>query len=435
MQVTVETTSKLGRKMVVEVPAESIDSEVEKRLKSMSKQVKLHGFRPGKVPLKLVKQRFGGQVQQEVLTEVLHSSYQEAVTQENLRPAGGPSIEPNVMGLGKGLMYTATFEVFPEIEIGDLESLEITKPVAEINEADIDQLIETLRKQRRTWKEVERSSQTGDQILVDFDGKIDGDAFEGGKGQNVAVELGAGQMLENFEGQLEGVAAGEKKTLDVVFPEDYPQEKLAGENASFEVEVKTVSESVLPNIDDELAMSFGVKQGGVSALRDEIRKNMGRELAQKSKLWIKEQVMEGLHKFNQVELPEAMVKEDIVRAREQMMKNMGMTDASKFPDKLFEEDARKRVALWLLVSEIVKAQDIKPDQYRVQQMLEEFAASYEDPQQIIGQYRGDKQAMAKVESMVIEEQVVDWVLSKARVKQEDMTFDQVMNSSIAEKKT
>ncbi|MCP4407418.1 MAG: trigger factor [Gammaproteobacteria bacterium] len=435
MQVTVETTSKLGRKMVVEVPAESIDSEVEKRLKSMSKQVKLHGFRPGKVPLKLVKQRFGSQVQQEVLTEVLHSSYQEAVTQENLRPAGGPSIEPNVMGLGKGLMYTATFEVFPEIEIGDLESMEITKPVAEINKADIDQLIETLRKQRRTWKEVERSSQTGDQIVVDFDGKIDGDAFEGGKGQDVAVELGAGQMLENFEGQLEGVAAGEKKTLDVIFPKDYPQEKLAGENASFEVEVKTVSEPVLPNIDDELAMSFGVKQGGVSALRDEIRKNMGRELEQKTKLWIKEQVMDGLHKFNQVELPEAMVKEDIVRAREQMMKNTGMTDASKFPDKLFEEDARKRVALWLLVSEIVKTQDIKPDQYRVQQMLEEFAASYEDPQQIIGQYRGDKQAMAKVESMVIEEQVVDWVLSKARVKQEDMTFDQVMNSSSAEKKT
>ncbi|MEN8132016.1 MAG: trigger factor [Pseudomonadota bacterium] len=434
MQVTVETTSKLGRKMIVEVPAESIDSEIEKRLKTMTKQVKLHGFRPGKVPFKLVKQRFGNQVQQEVLTEVLHSSYQQAVTQEKLRPVGGPSIEPNVMGLGKGLMYTATFEVLPEIEIVDIQSLEITKPAAEISEADINQLIETLRKQRRTWKEVDRSSQTGDQIVVDFDGKIDGNAFEGGKGQSVAVELGEGQMLKDFEDQLKGIVAGEKKTLDVVFPEDYPQQKLAGKNAAFEVEVKTVSEPVLPIIDDELAKSFGVKQGGVSALRNEIRKNMERELEQKTKLWIKEQVMEGLHKFNQVELPEAMVKEDIARAREQMMKNPGMTDASKFPDKLFEEDARKRVALWLLVSEIVKAQDIKPDQHRVQQMLEEFAASYEDPQQIIGQYRGDEQAMARVESMVIEEQVVDWVLSKARVKQQDMTYNQVMNSSIAEKK-
>lgn len=432
MQVTVETTSKLGRKMTVEVPAEHIDTEVEKRLKSMTKGVKLHGFRPGKVPLKLVKQHYGNRVQQEVLSEVLRSSYQDAVTQERLRPAGGPNIEPTVMGAGKGLTYVATFEVFPEVNLAETDGLEIVKPVVDVVEADVDKMLENLRNQRKTWKEVDRPAQQGDQVLVDFMGKVDNEPFEGGKGENVAIEIGEGRMLKEFEQQLMGVSSGEEKSLSLKFPENYRSEELAGKDAVFDVQVKTISEPVLPELDDELVKAFGVKTGGVEQFRKDVHANMERELGKKIAARIKDQVMEGLLKLNKVELPEALVREEIAEAREHMKKNLGIDDDSRFPDELFDKDARKRVALWLISTEIVKTQGIKPDQVKVQQVLEDIAADYDDPQQIINYYRGNKEAMSRVESMVIEEQIVEWVLSKARVKQESMSYDQVVNAGVAE---
>jgi trigger factor len=432
MQVTVEATSKLGRKMTVEVPAEHIDTEVEKRLKSMTKGVKLHGFRPGKVPFKLVKQHYGNRVQQEVLSEILQSSYRDAVTQEKLRPAGGPSIEPTVMGAGKGLTYIATFEVFPEVILAETDGLEIIKPVAEVVEADVDKMVENLRQQRKTWKEVDRPAQQGDQVLVDFVGEVDNEPFEGGKGENVAIEIGDGRMLKEFEDQLVGVISDEKKSISLKFPENYRSAELAGKDAVFNVQVKTISEPVLPEVDDELVKAYGVKTGGVDQFRKDVHANMEKELEKKSAAKVKDQVMEGLIKLNKVELPEALVKEEISEARKHMKKNLGIDDDSRFPDELFDQDARKRVALWLITTEIVKTQDLKPDQVKVQQLLEDISADYDEPQQIINYYRSNKEAMSRVESMVIEEQIVDWVLSKARVKQESMTYDQVVNSGVAE---
>jgi trigger factor len=432
MQVTVENTSALGRKMTVEVPAERIEPEVEKRLKSMTRDVKLHGFRPGKVPFRIVKQRFGDKVQREVLGEVLQSSYQQAVTQENLRPTGGPSIVPSVVESGKGLTYTATFEVFPEIELADIDGLEITRPVAEVTEADIDKTLDSLRKQRRTWNEVSRAAQPGDQLTIDFEGKIDGDAFEGGKAENFTLELGSGRMLKAFEDGLIGARDGEDVIIEMTFPEDYRPEDLAGKAATFAVKVKSISEPALPEVDDELARSYGVQSGGIPQFRDEIRSNMERELKQMIKSRLKEQVMDGLLERNQVELPESLVKEEVSRARKQMMENLGMNDHSKFPDVIFEENARKRVANWLLISETIKAHEIKLEEQRVEQMLQSIAASYEDPQQLINHYRSDRNAMSQIESMAMEEQIVEWVMDKAIVKDEDMSYDQVLNKGTTE---
>ena len=432
MHVTVEATSKLGRKMTVEVPAERIDSEIEKRLKSMTRNVKLHGFRPGKVPLRIVKQRFGNQVQKEVLGEVLQSSYQQAVSQEKLRPASGPSIVPKVAEAGKGLTYTATFEVFPEIKLADIGGLEIIRPVTEVTEGDIDKTLETLREQRRTWREVSRRAEKGDRVIVDYEGKIDGKTFEGGKAESTPIELGSGRMLNAFEDGLIGVQEGDDVSIELTFPEDYKPDKLAGKTANFDVKVKSVSQPVLPEVNEELAITFGVKSGGVSQFREEVRSNMERELKQMIKDRLKEQVMDGLLERNQIELPEALVKEEISRSKKLMMENLGMDDHSKFPDAMFEENARKRVALWLLMSETIKTHNIEPDREKVEQTLQNIAASYEDPQQLIRHYRGDPNAMSQIESMAMEEQFVEWVMERAIVKDENMSYDQVLNRGTTE---
>jgi trigger factor len=429
MQVSVESPSAIERKITVEVPAERIDQEVDQRLKSMVGRVRIDGFRPGKVPFKVVKQRYGQDVFNEVVGQVLQSTFQEAVTQEKLRPAGSPEIEAMEAEPGKPLNYTAKFEVYPEFDVGPVDALEITRPVAEIAESDMDKMIENLRQQRKEFEAVDRASQNGDRITIDYEGFIDGEAFEGGKAENAQIELGAGRLIESLESQLVGLNPGEEKTLDVVFPEDYHAEQLKGKTTQFKVKVNEVAEAKLPELTDEFIAQFGITEGGVDAFRDEVRKNMQRELDGAVSGRIKQQVMDGLFDSNDVPVPEALVKEEIQRMRQQTAQQMGAQgmDGSMFPDDLFEGEARKRVALGLIIGEIVRQNEIKLDRDKVDAKIKEFAASYEDPEQVEQFYRTNPQAMAGVEAMALEEQVVDWVLEKAKVSDEKTDFESLMN--------
>lgn len=427
MQVSVESTGKLERKLTIEVPSARIDNEVDKRLRSMAGRVRIAGFRPGKVPFKVVKQRYGKGVYQEVLGDVMQSSFAEAVAQEQLHPAGSPQIEAKAAEPGKSLEYVATFEIYPEFEVAPVDDLEISKPVAEITDEDVDNMLETLRSQRKTWETIDRPAQTGDRVTADFEGSLDGEAFEGGKGEGVQVVLGEGRLIEDFERQLHGFKEGEEKTLDVRFPDDYPTGTLAGKTTQFRVTVREVAEPRLPEVDDAFAEAFGIAEGGVDALRREVRANMERELAQAVKNRIKTQVMDGLYEKNALEVPRALVTEEIGRLRQQALASMGQQDPEQFPDKLFEQEAQRRVALGLIIAEMVKRHEITLDQGRLDAALQQTASTYEDPQQVVEYYRRNRQAMASLEAVVLEEQVVDWVTEHAKVSETKMSFDELMN--------
>ncbi|ANB01155.1 trigger factor [Ectothiorhodospira sp. BSL-9] len=431
MQVSVESLSNLERRMTVQVPAERIQEEVDRRLKSLVKRVRIDGFRPGKVPLKVVQKRYGEGVYQEVLGEILQSSYQEALAQESIIPAGTPDIEPQSMEAGQPLEYVATFEVFPEVQPADMSGAQIKRPQVEIAEADVDKVIESLRKQRREWVDVERPAAEGDQVVVDFKGTLDGEAFEGGEAEDVPIELGQGRMIKDFEDQLPGVTPGEEKTIEVNFPEDYPAEHLAGRTAEFALTVKKVQEASLPELNEEFAKAFGVEEGGIEKLREEVKSNMSREMGQAVKARVKDQVMDALLERNSVDLPSAIVQEEINRLREQTQARYGMNQegAPQLPDEQFKADAERRVGLGLVIREIVRQHDIKVDQDKVTAELEAMAAGYEDPQQVISYYRSNKQAMSGLEAMVLEQQVVEWVLSQCEVSDEPMSFDALMNPS------
>jgi trigger factor len=427
MQVSVESTGELERKLTIEVPSERIDGEVEKRLRSMAGQVRISGFRPGKVPFKVVKQRYGKGVYQEVLGDVLQRSFAEAVTQEQLHPAGSPQIEAKAAEPGKALEYVATFEIYPEFEVATVDDLEISKPVAEVSDADVDKMLETLRNQRKAWETVDRAAGDGDRLVIDFEGSLDGEPFEGGKGEGVPVVLGEGRLIADFEGQLAGLTAGESKTMDVNFPEDYPTESLAGKVAQFQVTAQEVAEARLPDLDESFAEAFGVTEGGVEALRREVRANLERELEQAVKNRIKTQVMDGLHARNAFEVPKALIGEEIARLRQQAMSSMGQQDAGRFPDSLFEQEAQRRVALGLIIAEMVKRHEIKLDADRLNEALQQMASTYEDPQQVVDYYRRNQQAMASLEAIVLEDQVVEWVVEHAKVSEQAMSFDELMN--------
>lgn len=433
MQVSVEATEGLERKLKVQVPADRIDSAVDERLQSLSKSVRLQGFRPGKVPMKVVRTRFGAQVRQEVIGEVIQSSFQDAVVQEKLRPAGLPQIEPLELDAGADFSYTAVFEVYPEFELAATDSLEIEKPVAEVADADIDDMIESLRKQRTDWEDVERAAEDGDQLTIDFLGRVDGEEFAGGKADNVPLVLGSGSMIPGFEDQLVGASAGDEKTIKVSFPEDYRAEHLAGKEAEFDVKVHAVKASKLPEIDDEFVKAFGVEEGGVEALRDDIRKNMSRELEQAVAGRVKQQAMDGLLSLNEIALPKALVQEEIGRLREniagQMPEGAGTDHLS---DELFSNDAERRVRLGLIIAEVIKSAELKADPEKVREYVENLAASYQEPQQVIDYYYGNRELLQNVEGLVLEQAVTDWVVENAKVSEVSTTFKEVMNPAPAE---
>ena len=430
MQVSVESTEGLERRVKVQLPAEKVNAAVEKRLQQLARTVRLDGFRPGKVPLSVVRRRFSGQARQEVFGDLVQSSYFEALAQEKLQPAGEPSIEPLDIPPEEGLGYVATIEVMPEVQLNDLGGVVIKRPKVEVTDEDLAAMIEKLRRQRMTWNEVERGAAEGDQVTINFKGFIDGEAFQGGSAEGVPLELGSNSMIEGFESGLIGATAGENRALDLKFPEDYRVETLAGKAATFEVDVVKVSEPNLPEVDEEFAKAFGVTEGGVDALHSEIRSNMERELAEKVRGLLKEQAMDALLKVNPIEVPGALIKQEAEALRRQTKANLaqsGQGSGMELPVSLFEDQAKRRVALGLLIAEVIRANEISLDEDRVRAKVEEFAQSYEKPQEVIDYYYGNKEQMAGVHNVVLEDQVVDWVLEQAQVEDKASGFEEVMN--------
>lgn len=428
MQVNVEQKEGLQRTVKVEIPAERIDDAVSERLQRLQRSVRLDGFRPGKVPARVVRDRFGSQVRQEVLGELIQSTFQEAVQQEELQPAGQPNFDTGEASVEKGsFKYEATFEVYPEVELAPLENIEVERPYAEVTEADIDTMIETLRDQQKKHEAVERAAANGDRVVIDFVGRIDGEAFQGGSGENTPVDLGEGRMIEGFEEQLVGASAGDERRVEVTFPENYGTAELAGKDAVFDVTVKSVQEGRLPEVDEEFIRGFGVESGSMDEMRDSLRRNMERELRQGLRTKVKQQVMEGLREHNPVDVPAAMVDEEIGRLREQMKQRMGgQMNADDLPAELFREEAQRRAHLGLVLAELVGQAQIQADPERVEAQIQEMASAYDEPEKVIQYYRQNPEMMQGVEAMAIEEQLVDHVLEHAKVTDAETDFDTIM---------
>lgn len=437
MQVSVEELGALERRLRVEIPEDKIAGEVESRLKNMTRTARIDGFRPGKVPLKLVQKRYGNQVRAEVIGETVRSSFYEAVTEKDLHPAGAPKIEPEKTEAGEGLTYTATFEVYPEVKPAAVDTLKIERPVCEVNETDVEQMIETLRKQQRQMQPVERAAAEGDALIVDFTGRVDGEVFEGGQAQDFQVEIGAKRLIPGFEEGLTGAGAGETKTLKLAFPEDYHKAELAGKPVEFEVTVKQVLAPELPELNDEFFKSFGVTEGGLEAFKAEVRKNMEREAEQTVRQRTKEAVMEALYEANSIDLPAALVEAEQDRLLEQAKNNLrqyGVTDEQLegMSKDTYADEARKRVALQLLVRELIQEQGFKAETGEVRELIEKNASGYELPEEIVNWYFADKSRLAEVEALVLEDKLVDWILSQASVTETPYTFDALMNKGQTE---
>jgi len=428
MQVSVESIGKLERRMQVQVPAERVSQEIATRLKNISRTARLNGFRPGKAPLKVIRQQFGSQIHREVIGELLQSSYAEAVTQKQLMPAGSPRIEPQSMDEGQDLKYVATFEVFPELVLQPMESLEVDRVTAEVTESDIDAMIERLRKQQMKYSAVNRGAANGDKVTIDFDGAIDGVAFAGGKGENVAIVLGEGRMLPELEQGLIGAGAGEKRDVTVNFPTDYRATELAGKSAIFATEIKTVEEPVLPEVDEEFCKAFGVTEGGLTKLREDVAANMRRELEQALRNRNKAAVMEKLYAANPTEVPNVLIEGQIRDMQVEAMRRAGTKDAAQAPPREpFIEPARRRVTLGLLLNDVIRKENLVVDRTRVNERLDEMVSAYGDAGAMKRAYMQNAEAMRQVESLALEDQAVDWILEHAKVREVKSTFKQLMN--------
>jgi len=424
MQVSVETVQGLEKRMTVEVPAEQVEQAVERRIQRIARSVRLDGFRPGKAPLRVVRQRFGDQARREAYGELIESSFQEAATQEKLRVVAQPKIELKDAD-GGALGYVATFEVMPEIVLSDLSGAVIKRPIATVEESDVDTMIESLRRQRTNWVEVERPAREGDTVQISFKGTVDGQAFPGGSADHVPLTLGSGSMIAGFESGLAGAAKGEVRTLEVIFPADYRVASLAGRPASFEVTVHRVNEPQLPELDAAFVRSFGVADGTVEGLRADVRANMERELEQRLEAALKERVMNLLMERNPLDVPSALVADEAQRLRDQAKGDLtraGHSSALELPLSLFQEQARKRVWLGLLVGEVIRSQSIKVDGERVRRKIDRLAESYEQPEDVVSRYYGNREALRPVENIVLEDQVSDWVVSRLQVEDEPTTF-------------
>jgi len=423
MEVSLENTGGLGRRLKVQVPAARVDDEVTSRLESMTRTVRLDGFRPGKVPLRVVKQKFGHQVRAEVIQQVLNSTLQEALAQENVRPAGDPSIEPIDSQPGEPFEYVATFEVFPEMSGPVNYGFKVDRPVVNIQESDINEMLENLRKQRATWTAVERAAQPGDQVSIDFEGSIDGEPFAGNKAENMPLVLGSNSMVPGFEEQLSGVSAGDEKSIELTFPGNYPGTEVAGKTATFKVKVHTVSEMELPELNDDFARAFGINEGGMDALKTEITGNMQRELKGLISSSLKSQVFAGLLENNPVEVPQQLVETESLELRGRKGSAAGDAGALR-------AEAERRVKLGVIVSEIVKQNQIQLDPERVREVVDSIAASYEKPEEVVQWYYGNQEMLSGVQSAVIEDQAVEWIMEHGGV---DVTDNQMSFSELVDK--
>ena len=434
MQVSIETTSGLERRLTVGVPAARIDSEVDVRLKKAATNVRLDGFRPGKVPMKVIRQRFGAGVRQEVLGEVMSQSFQEAVVQEKLRPAGQPSIEPKNLEAGKDLEYIATFEVFPDVEVADMAGFEVERVAAEVESSDIDTIIEVFRKEQGSLEEVERAAADGDTVNIDYTGTKDGEEFAGGSAEASDLELGSGSMIEGFESGVVGMSAGEEKTLALTFPEEYHSEDLKGAAVEFKVKVNSVKEQALAELDAELFTKYGVEDGGVDKFREEIGENMGRELKNAIQADVKQQVMDAvLAAHESLEIPQALLKQEIGAMRQQMMQQFGgmggqdLDLESLLPEDMFKDKAEPRVKLGLILSEMINTQELKADPEKVRSTIEEMASTYQDPEEVINYYYSNQEQLSSVESKVLEDQVVEKLLEGATIKESECSYQEAIS--------
>lgn len=428
MQVSVEAGEGLERRMKIDLPFEQIAVEVDKRLRQLARSVKLSGFRPGKVPMKVLRHRFEERVQMEVFGDLVQSCYADALAQESLRPAGLPRIEPEIDVQAQRAAFTAIFEVMPEFELAPLAERGIKRPVCELTDADLDRMIEQLRQQRKTWTAVERPCQRGDRVTVSFAGTLDGQAFAGGSATGLAIELGSGQMLPGFEDGLIGASVGEQRQLDLTFPVPYHVERLAGQAVRLDVTLETVSEPNLPDIDTEFAKSYGIVDGDVDRFMADVRANMEREMSQRIAASLKERVMDLLLEANPIDLPGALVETEMKALSERMSQN---GDGEKKPPSwLFEGMARRRVALGLILGRVIDENAIKLDTHRVRETIERMASTYERPQEVIDYYYSDRQRLGTVEAQTIEDQVVDLVMERVVVEDEAIAFADLANPSV-----
>jgi trigger factor len=426
MQVSVSATSGLERRMEVAVPADRITTAIEQRLKEISRTARLKGFRPGKAPLPVVRKQFGEQVRAEVVGDVMRSSLAEALSQQKLTPAAGPRIEPIAIAPGSDLKFAATFEVLPEIQVKSPERIAIERPSATVEEGDIDAMLESMRRQRPAFAAVDRPAHETDRVTVDYTGRIGGEPFEGGDGKDVAIIIGSRQSRPELEEGLKGAVAGEARTIGVTFPTELSNKTLAGQTAELALTVKSVEEQSLPAVDEEFCRGFGVEEGGVEALRAEVRKSMERELADVIRNRVRTQVLDALYAENPIDLPRALVEDQVQQLQIDAARRMGVREASKVPPREpFEAPARRRVALGLLMGQIVKTEGIAVDRQRVQSRIEELAASYPNPEEARRAYQHNAEALRQIESVVLEDQVIDWTLEHAKVTEVPMSFKEI----------
>lgn len=432
MQANLETLSALERKLSVALPAAEINSEIENRLKRLSRTVKMHGFRPGKVPFKVVAQQYGPQVRQEVLGDAMQKSFGEAVQRQNLRVAGYPrfEVQPATEDASE-LKYSATFEIYPEIVVGDISGTTVERPVLEVGDAEVDKTLEIMRKQRARYEPAERAARDGDRVTIDFNGTIDGAAFQGGSAKDQAVVLGSGRLLPDFESNLSGLKAGDAKSFDLRFPDDYHGKDVAGKTARFEIAVKQVAGPVLPEIDGDFAKSLGVDDGDIARMRGEIKANLEREVKVKLKIRVRDQVVQALLDSTRVEAPKSLVQMETQRmtagARQELAsRGIQVNENMPMPTDLFEKQAERRVTTGLILGELMKAHNLYPRPEQVRALVEEQAQSYEHPQEVVKWFYAEPERLRDIESAVAEENVVAWALGVAKVSDKPVDFDELM---------
>ncbi|MFA3759959.1 trigger factor [Yersinia sp. 2544 StPb PI] len=433
MQVSVETTQGLGRRVTITVAADSIEKAVKSELVKAAKSVRIDGFRKGHVPMNIVEQRYGASVRQDVLGDLMQRNFVDAIIKEKINPAGAPNYVPGEFKQGEDFTYSVEFEVYPEVELKDLESIEVEKPVVEVNDADVDTMLETLRKQQATWKETDAAATAEDRATLDFTGSIDGEEFEGGKASDFVLAMGQGRMIPGFEEGVIGHKAGEEFTIDVNFPEDYHAENLKGKSAKFDIVLKKVEVRELPELTEEFIKRFGVADGSVAGLRAEVRKNMERELKGAVRNRVKTQAIDGLVSANEIDVPAALVEGEIDVLRRQAAQRFGGNEkqAAELPRELFEEQAKRRVVVGLLLGEVISQHELKADEDRVKALIEEMASAYEDPQEVIEFYSKNKELMNNMRNVALEEQAVETLLAKAKVTEKPTTFSELMNQTTA----
>jgi trigger factor len=430
MRVSVESTGALGRRVEVSVPAEKVEAEFAARLKAFSRSARLKGFRPGKAPIKVIERQYGSQLREEVVGELVRVSLAEALRENQLAPADGPRIEKLSASSGKDLSYSAIFEVYPTIELRQVEGFELARPQASVGSADVEAMIDTLRRQRASFAPVARAAAINDRVTVDFDGSLDGAPFEGGKGEKVPVVLGAGRMVKDFEAGLQGLKTGEEARFPVTFPGDFGEPKLAGRTVEFKVLVSEVAEQVLPELDEAFCRDFGVTAGGIEQLMREVEENMQRELEANVRARLRSLVLDALVNANPVELPASAVEAQLRELQMEWLRRMGVKAQelkAAPPREPFEASARRQVALKLLLEALIRREQLVVDEARVEERLAQAAAAYPDPEAAAREMRDRREVIAQLRAMALEDQVVDWLISRAKITDQPASFKDVMN--------